>query len=65
MPSSVIKRFEYRQEQLALDVDFITGRRYRYHEVPEAEADGLKAAFSKGVYFNQNIRDRYRYTREG
>lgn len=41
---------------------FVSGRRYRYHQVPEETYDGMRRAFSKGEYFNQYIRDQYRFT---
>ena len=59
MPSTVIKRFDYRPEARELEVLFTTGRRYLYAEVPPEEADAFRAAFAKGVYFNRHIRDRY------
>lgn len=45
-----------------LDILFTTGRRYLYHDVPAAEADAFRAAFSKGRYFNAHIRDAYPFT---
>jgi hypothetical protein len=61
MPSTVIRRFSYDPAARALDVTFVTGRRYRYAGVPAAEVEAMRAAFSKGRYFNANIRDRYRF----
>ena len=43
----------------ALDVTFLSGRRYRYFLVPGYIARGLAEAFSKGRYFNARIRDNY------
>ena len=60
MPSTVIRRFEYDPRARALDVEFVSGRRYRYAEVPDAVAAAFRAAFSKGRFFNTLIRDRYR-----
>jgi hypothetical protein len=59
MPSTVIKRFEYLPERQELVVEFVTGRRYAYENVPEGAAAGLRGAFAKGVHFNRYIRDRY------
>ena len=59
MPSTVIRRFDYRPDSRELVVTFVTGRIYVYSEVPEAEAQAMRAAFAKGVYFNKHIRDRY------
>ena len=59
MPSTVIKRFEYRPERRELQVLFVTGRCYLYSEVPEEAANAFRTAFAKGVHFNRHIRDRY------
>ena len=62
MPSTVIKRYDYDAAARELEVLFTTGRRYVYHDVPQAEIDDFRAAFSKGRYFNAHIRDAYDYT---
>lgn len=59
MPSTVIRSFAYDRASSALDVTFLTGRRYRYFMVPPYIAQGLSEAFSKGRYFNARVRDRY------
>ena len=59
MPSSVIRRFDYRPDRRELDILFTTGRRYVYREVPPDAADALRAAVSKGRHFNARIRGRY------
>ena len=61
MPSTVIRRFDYRPEARELEILFTTGRRYVYLDVPPETHTEFCAAFSKGVYFNRHIRDRYRY----
>ena len=61
MPSSVISRFVYDQNERQLWVEFTTGRRYVYSEVPDEVATALRLAFSKGVYFNSRIRDQFPY----
>lgn len=63
MPSTVIRRFDYDALHRRLDVEFVSGRLYRYHDVPSEEAEAMRAAFSKGSYFNRHIRDNYRFTR--
>lgn len=62
MPSTVIRSAHYDPDRAVLDIVFTTGRRYLYHEVPPEEAERLRAAFSKGRYFNARIRDRYPFT---
>jgi len=59
MPSTVIKRFVYVPERRELVVEFVTGRRYAYADVPDDAVAQFRAAFSKGNHFNRNIRDRY------
>ena len=59
MPSSVISRFVYDQNEQELWVEFTTGRRYVYSEVPDEVASAFRSAFAKGVYFNSRIRDRF------
>jgi len=61
MPSTVIRRFTYSPDRQELTVEFVTGRRYVYSAVPEDEAQRMREAFAKGVYFNKHIRDRYAY----
>lgn len=59
MPSTVIRRFVYDQTERQLWVEFTSGRRYVYDDVPEEVATTFRTAFSKGVYFNTRIRDRF------
>lgn len=59
MPSTVIRRFEYDPAHQALDVEFVSGRRYRYSGVPESVVQAFRAASSKGRFFNARIRDAY------
>ena len=63
MPSTAITRFAYRPADRALDIEFVTGRVYRYSAVPEPVARGLAGARSKGGYFNRAVRDRFAYVR--
>jgi len=62
MPSTVIRRFSYDPETRDLEILFTTGRRYVYHDVPQAAVDAFRAAFSKGRHFNAHIRDAYDYS---
>jgi hypothetical protein len=59
MPSTVIRRFVYDESEEQLWVEFVTGRRYVYSQVPREVADAFRSAFAKGVYFNTRIRDRF------
>jgi hypothetical protein len=64
MPSSVIRSYHYDSAQRQLELQFVSGRRYRYHEVPETTYREMRHAFSKGEFFNEHIRDHFRFTRE-
>ncbi|HET8534677.1 MAG TPA: KTSC domain-containing protein [Sphingomicrobium sp.] len=61
MPSTVIRRFDYSHAARELTVEFVTGRRYVYSDVPLEEVEAMRRAFSKGTYFNKRIRDCYPY----
>ena len=61
MPSTVIRRFDYAPDRRELTVEFVSGRRYAYCEVPEEVAQAFRGAFAKGVFFNRRIRDRYKW----
>jgi hypothetical protein len=59
MPSTVIRRFDYAPERRELTIEFVTGRRYVYCDVPEEEVRAMRSAYAKGIYFNRHIRGRY------
>jgi hypothetical protein len=59
MPSSVIRRFAYHPGTATLEVEFVSGRRYRYSGVPDTVAEGFARAFSKGRFFNAHVRDEF------
>ena len=61
MPSTVIRHYSYDPDARELKITFVTGRRYVYDDVPQDVVDAFKAAFSRGTFFNQHIRDQYRY----
>ncbi len=63
MPSSVIRSFRYLPRERQLEIVFVTGRRYRYLEVPEHVHAAMRQAFSKGEYFNHVIRDHFAFVR--
>lgn len=62
MPSSVIHRFRYDPWSASLEIEFVSGRAYRYRGVPADVAARFRAAFSKGRFFNRHIRDNFRFT---
>ena len=61
MPSTAIRYFRYDSATHELQVTFVTGRRYIYDDVPSDVFDAFRAAFSKGAFFNHEIRDRFTY----
>jgi hypothetical protein len=64
MPSTVIRSYSYNARRRELDIVFQTRRRYRYRHVPLATYAAMKAASSKGVFFNHHIRGRFEFSRE-
>lgn len=63
MPSTVIRAFRYLAERSQLEVTFVSGRRYRYLDVPQKTYREMHSAFSKGEFFNQRIRDNFDFER--
>lgn len=62
--SSNIEAIGYDQESRELHVQFVSGARYVYQEVPPQVFDGLMAAGSKGSFLNREVKGVYRYTKE-
>lgn len=63
MPSSVIRSYHYDPQNRRLELVFVSGRRYQYHDVPGETYSAMRIAFSKGEFFNAHIRDQFRHTR--
>lgn len=61
--STSIEWFEYDEATSCIDLAYIDGDVYRYHDVPRRIRDGLRAAESKGRYVNTVIKPQYRYSR--
>jgi hypothetical protein len=59
MPSSVIRAFAYDAATRSLLITFVSGRRYRYLDVPPEAYEAMKLSFAKGEHFNRHIKDRY------
>ncbi|MER8446517.1 KTSC domain-containing protein [Mesorhizobium sp. M1066] len=60
MPSTSIHKFEYDPETRVLSVWFVaSGRQYDFLDVPLETFTAFKAAFAKGRYFNDHVRNRY------
>lgn len=62
MPSTTIRNMHYNPSTRILSVWFVpTGDRCDNEEVEPETYAAFKAAFSKGRFFNEFVRDRYRY----
>ena len=61
MPSTVIRLISYDATSELLSVTFVSGRAYAYETVPAELFEDFLRAPSKGVFFNENIRGRYRF----
>jgi hypothetical protein len=57
--SSSLSSIGYNERARTLEVEFRNGHIYQYVDVPRALYDGLRAAGSKGRYFNEHIRDAF------
>ena len=55
----------YNGQTKTLEVEFQNARVYQYRGVAPVVFEELKAAESKGRYFNANIKGRYPYARIG
>jgi hypothetical protein len=61
--SSAIRTVGYDPDRALLELEFHSGRVYRYHEVPRSVYRRFMAAESKGRYFNLAIKPEYRCER--
>lgn len=56
MPSYVIASYEYGAETESLTITFVSGKVYRYFNVPPELYRQFTVAFSKGNFFNKYIK---------
>ncbi|MGX9146319.1 KTSC domain-containing protein [Mesorhizobium sp. 128a] len=62
MPSTSIRRSEYDPDSEVLSLWFVaSGKHYDYEGVPVKVYTSFRNAFAKGRFFNDHIRDRFRY----
>ncbi|WP_140536994.1 KTSC domain-containing protein [Mesorhizobium sp. B1-1-8] len=62
MPSTAIRNTYYDPSTKTLSVWFVpSGNRYDYEEVEPETYAAFKAASSKGRFFNEFVRDRYKF----
>ncbi|MCG8531203.1 MAG: KTSC domain-containing protein [Desulfovibrionales bacterium] len=62
--SSNVAGFSYDSVSQVLTVEFNSGGRYDYYDVPEHIFGGMKSADSKGRYLHVKIKGQYRYARQ-
>lgn len=62
--SSNVAGFSYDVDNQVLTVEFNSGSRYDYYDVPEHIFEGMKTVDSKGRYLNAEIKGHYRYARQ-
>lgn len=59
--SKTIRSYGYDRDRSVLEIEFTTGRVYRYYDVPLEEFWRFLKATSKGKFFNSSIRDTYAF----
>lgn len=59
--SSALVSVGYDHDSLVLETELTSGAVYQYLDVPESVFRELMNADSLGKYYNQNIRNNYRY----
>lgn len=62
--SSNVAGFCYDDTTKVLTVEFNSGSRYNYYDVPLHVYEGMKIADSKGKYLNAEVKGHYRYARQ-
>lgn len=61
--SSNVRAIGYDASVLTLEVEFLNGSIYHYHDCPPEVHRELMQAPSKGTYLNDRIKPNYRYTK--
>lgn len=59
--SSNLQSIGYDPKSKTLEIEFHSGGIYQYSNVPTSIYDALMSASSRGSFFQNNIRDRFRY----
>jgi hypothetical protein len=60
MPSSVIRSFTYDEASHRLRIVFQSGKVYDYLQVPQTVYEQMKDSFSKGTFFNEQVKPFYK-----
>lgn len=61
LDSEALNSVGYDPARHVLEVEFTSGRVYRYFDVPRREVERMLRAPSRGAYFSERVRDRYRF----
>jgi hypothetical protein len=61
--SSNIADVGYDETSATLEVGFHNGTVYQYFDVPQTVYQEFMGAASKGIFFNANIKNNYRYAK--
>ncbi|MDQ2720536.1 MAG: KTSC domain-containing protein [Bacteroidota bacterium] len=61
MPSTVIASFSYNAERSVLKIVFVSGMIYEYKNVSGKIYHAMVNSSSKGIYFNEHIKDQYEF----
>ena len=62
MPSTLIRHSRYDATTRTLSIWLVTnGKRYDYRDVPPETYGAFRSAFSKGHFFNNNIRGHFAF----
>lgn len=61
--SSMIASIGYAARSRTLEIEFVSGRIYRYFDVERDTHDALLKAPSMGTFFNAHIKDEYSFVR--
>jgi hypothetical protein len=59
MPSTAVDHIGYDENTRELHVTYVGGATYTYYGVPKQVYAAFRAAFSKGQFVNQFIKNRY------
>lgn len=59
MPSTVINSYTYDSTGAILTIQFVSGRRYAYENVPPSLFEAFNNSFAKGQYYNRHIRGKF------
>lgn len=63
MPSTVIEKWNYNEENKTLLIVYRSGVVYKYLDVPVDVYDAFLSAFSKGIFLNRVIKKEYEFVK--